>query len=97
MNELNTQFYLLVSEIIRLETEYAKGEDRYKHLEYLFYSFGKNNQSKMYVARHECDTKISRINELTEKLKQFDMDLAMKAYYDLYKKKSGLLKQWWVK
>lgn len=95
MNEYNTQFYLLVSEIIRLETEYAKGEDRYKHLEYLFYSFGKSNQSKMYVARHECDTKINRINELTENLKQIDMDSTMKTYYDLYKEKSKLLKQYW--
>jgi len=95
MYELNTQFYALISEIMKLETEYAKGQDRYKHLEYLFYSVGKNNQSKMYVAKHECDTKISRINELTEKLKHFDMDSTMKTYYDLYKEKSELLKQYW--
>lgn len=95
MQEFNIEFYSLISEITRLETEYAKGQDRYKHLEYLFYSFGKNNEGKMFVAMYECNTTNSIIDELTEKLKQFDMDSTMKTYYDLYKEKSKLLKEYW--
>lgn len=95
MQEHGFEFYLILSEIIRLETEYAKGQDKYKHLEYLLYSFGKNTESKIYVAKYECNENNTRIQELTEKLKQFEMDLAMKNYYDLYKEKSELLKNYW--
>lgn len=93
--ECNIQFYFLISEIIRLETEYVKGQDRYSHLEYLLHIYRNQKENKEFMNEYKRDINDDKISELAAKIEQFDMDSTMKIYYDLYKEKSELLKKYW--
>lgn len=91
--EFKKDFYSLISEITKLEQEFAEKLGEYDHYRFLYYSCGKDNDIKMMNAKYEYETKKRQIEELTKQLSQLQLDDAMNKYYELYKEKSKLVKE----
>lgn len=95
MRSKSENFFSLVSKVMDLEVKYEEKLDKYNHLYFLFNSFGKKNDHKRVVAQFECKLLKTNIDELIEQISKTAQDDDMKAYYELYKEKTELLKKAW--
>lgn len=95
MEESKKDFFSLIAEVMQLEVKHETSQEEFKHLQYLHYSFGKNNIHKMNIAKYESDTLKEEMDKLLKQVTELQLDAIMQSYYDLYKEKSELLKKSW--
>jgi|GEM_PF-2306781 len=89
-------FYLLISQVMKLEVIHETQQEEYNHLNYLYTAFGKDNKDSMDSAKYQCDTAKEQIDKITKDISQLQLDSNMLEYYKLYKEKSELLQKIWV-
>jgi len=95
MQECKNDFYSLISQVMKLEVLYKTKQEEYYHLYNLYLRYGKDNGITMYCAKCESDSIKKQIDKIIEQISKLELDSNMQTYYNLYKKKSELLKNIW--
>lgn len=94
MNDLlKKDFYLLISEITKLEEEYEEALKTYNIYMTQMYNGYNGGRYIMENAKSKCNAKENEIKNVAKQISQLQLDSTMKNYYDLYKEKSELLKE----
>jgi len=92
MQDCNKEFFLLISKLMRLEVKYEEALSDCNYLSFLLNKFGKEVNDELSIRKYECANIKKQIEDLTQQIAELQFDSQMQSYYDLYKKRSELLK-----
>lgn len=95
MQQKSKNFYSLISNVMKLEVKYEKSNERYNHSLDIFNRYGKGDKIELSMIKSECEADKKKLDDLIKEISKLELDTTMQSYYDLYKQKSELTKQFW--
>lgn len=95
MQEKNREFFSLISNAMKLEAKYERTNERYNHILDISNRFGKGDNIEISIAKSESETNKKKLDELVNQISKLQLYSTMQNYYNLYKERSQLVKNFW--